>query len=60
MADSFPKAIKIWKQNMNYSYFPQEREKSMYMTNMKVINALVDGGFELWWTALFENLAMKE
>lgn len=26
MADSFPKAIKIWKENMNYSYFPQEKE----------------------------------
>lgn len=30
------------------------------MLNMKVNNVLVDDGFELWWTALFENLAVKE
>lgn len=60
VADSFPKAIKMWKQNMNCSYFSQEREKSMNTTNVRVNNTLVGEGFELWWIALYRILAVKE
>lgn len=40
--------------------FSGERKEYERMSNVKIANALVDGGFELWWTALYENLAMKE
>lgn len=32
--------------------FSGERKEHEHMTNVKVTNALVDGGFELWWVAL--------
>lgn len=60
VADSFPKAIKMWKQNMLCSCLSQEREKSMNTTNVKVNNTLLGEGFELWWMALYGILAVKE
>lgn len=60
VADSFPKAIKMWKQNMHCSYLSQERKEHEHITNVKVNNTLVGEGFELWWIALYGILAMKE
>lgn len=40
--------------------FSAERKEHEHTTNIKVSNALVDDGFDLWWIALFENQAMKE
>lgn len=61
MADSFPKAIKMQKQNIHFSYLSQERKKEHeHMIKVKVPKALVDGGFGLCWITLHNHLAVKE